>query len=119
MKEWIRNFIQDGAQQFYEDFDDDLYPTDALASGSGNEDSLYNDIGDDGIMETVLIMVLAAALVWLIYYRQARQMVHRRAEQERLRRAGLPVPVVPADNGAFPAPGDPAALDWAAGGIGH
>lgn len=118
MKEWIRNFIQDGAQQFYEDFDDDLYPTDALASG-GNEDNLYDDIGDDGVMETVLIMVLAAALVWLIYYRQARQMVHRRAEQERLRQAGLPVPAIPADNGVFPGPGDPAALDWVARGIGH
>lgn len=64
-------------------------------------------------------MTLAAALVWLIYYRQAVQMRHRQQEDARRRAEGLPVPARDAQNGGlFPQPGDPAFPGWVAGGIG-
>lgn len=118
--EWISNFLRDG-EKYYDDYeDDDLLPHQDAMPG-GDEDGMYDDFIDDGVVETVLIMVLAAALVWLIYYRQAAQLAHRRREEDRLRAAGQPVPLAPepGEGGFFPPPGDPAFPGWVAGGVGH
>jgi hypothetical protein len=44
-------------------------------------DDYYDEI-DDGIVESLIIVGLAAALVFLVYYRQQRQVNHRRAMEQ-------------------------------------
>ena len=89
----------------------------------GGDDEIYDDLVDDGILESFIIITLAAALVWLIYYRQQRQLAHRRQEEvARAQQAGQPEPVPQEqqpDGGFFPQPGDPGFPGWVAGGIGH
>lgn len=86
-------------------------------------DEYYDDF-DDGILESLFIVSLAALLAFLVYYRQQRQIAQRNREQERQRtqaQEGGDHPVVqqPEDRGLFPQPGDPEFMNWAAGGIGH
>jgi SEL1 protein len=90
----------------------------------GDSDGFYDDIIDDGIIESLVIIGLAAALVFLIYYRQQHQLAHRRGEVA----ARVPAGDQPADGqhpqplndrGVFPQPGDPELNDWVAGGVGH
>jgi SEL1 protein len=85
---------------------------------------------DDGIMESVVILGLAAALVFLVMYRQQRQQAARRQEEEARRQhqgvaaqggavgGNQPLPQRP-ERGFFPQPGDPDFGQWAAGGVGH
>jgi SEL1 protein len=87
-------------------------------------DGLYEDIIDDGILESFIIVGLAAALVFLMYYRQQRQLAHRRNEDAaREQRGEQPLPEgqqpQQEDRGLFPQPGDPEFRQWVAGGIGH
>jgi SEL1 protein len=90
---------------------------------AGGDGEIYEDFVDDGIFESFIIIGLAAALVWLIYYRQQRQVAHRRQEEvARAQQAGQPDAVpqqLQQDGGLFPQPGDPAFPQWVAGGIGH
>jgi SEL1 protein len=90
---------------------------------SEGDNEISNDLIDDGILESFIIITLAAALVWLIYYRQQRQLAHRRQEEvARAQQAGQPEPVLPQQQpevGLFPPPGDVAFPGWMAGGIGH
>jgi SEL1 protein len=121
LKEWINNFLREEQQSYsYDDDDNVLAPVDNMPGG---EDEIYDDLIDEGILESFIIITLAAALVWLIYYRQQRQLAHRRQEEvARARQAGEPGPLPPQqqqDGGFFPAPGNPAFPDWVAGGIGH
>lgn len=92
-----------------------------MPGGDGN--GIYDDLIDDSMLETLMILGLAATLVFLIYYRQQRQLAHRRGEREDAARAQGELPAVGGDEaqpgGLFPQPGDPAFNDWAAGGIGH
>ena len=87
----------------------------------GDVEGYYDDDIDDGIIETFVIMGLAALLCFLVYYRQQRQMQHRQREAERAQREGRPLPEGGAheDRGLFPPPDDPAFAQWAAGGVGH
>lgn len=107
---------------YYEDYDDDdiITQSDHIPGG---DDEIYGDIIDDGILESFIIIGLAAALVWLIYYRQQRQLAHRRQEEAaRAEQARQPEPVPqqqPLDRGLFPPPDDPAFQQWVVGGIGH
>lgn len=120
MREWIRNFIRDDRpyEGYDDDDDDELLPRDPMPGG--DEDALYDDLIDDGIIETFIIISLAATLVWLIYYRQQRQLAHRQGEEAaRAQQAGQQVPEPQQDRGLFPQPGDPAFPEWVAGGIGH
>lgn len=104
--------------------------------GNGLADEYYGDEWadiDDGIIEMMFIMSLAAVLALLVWYRNRRQMEERRAREERERgAAAAPGGVAAAvggadahapgqqpDGGFFPQPGDPNFLNWAAGGIGH
>lgn len=83
-------------------------------------DELYDDLIDDGILETLIILGLAGALIFLVYYRQQRQLQHRRDAEARVRPDGQPLPEGQGVNGGFfPPPGDPALGPWLAGGVGH
>jgi SEL1 protein len=85
-------------------------------------DELEIDI-DDGVLETLIIIALAATLVVLVYLRQQRAL--RRAQREPApgagggAGAGVAEPQRPEDRGFFPRPDDPEFGAWVAGGVGH
>jgi SEL1 protein len=120
LRDWIRNFLQDNPRQ-YEDYEDeDILPQ--SDSMPGGDDDFYDDLAQDGILESFIILGLAAALIWLIYYRQQRQLAHRRDEEAaRVRQAGQlpPMPQQAQDGGLFPQVGDPDFQQWVVGGVGH
>jgi SEL1 protein len=116
--------LQDDDAQYYDDLYDGMYDDD-MPGG----DSL--DL-DDNIMESVMILGLAAALVFLVLYRQQRQQAARQREDEARRQqqqhqgvaqggaaAGNQQQPQPQERGFFPRPGDPDFGQWAAGGVGH
>jgi SEL1 protein len=87
---------------------------------------------DDSLFESLIIIGLAAALVFLVMYRQQRQQAARRRDEEGRRQqqqqqqppvGGQGAAAVNqqqgVDRGLFPQPGDPDAWQWAAGGVGH
>ena len=90
-------------------------------------DEVYYDEIDDSIIESIIIVGLAAALAFLVYYRQQRQNTHRqdteRQEQPGQEQNGAPpaerLPGQQADGGFFPPPDDPNFAQWVAGGVGH
>lgn len=86
------------------------------ADPTGADDGMYDDVIDDGVVESFIIIALAGALVWLIYYRQQRQLAHRQRDQGNQPVGGQQAPP---DGGVFPRNGDPAFAQWAAGGVGH
>ncbi|KAH6711732.1 hypothetical protein BKA61DRAFT_487706 [Leptodontidium sp. MPI-SDFR-AT-0119] len=122
LSEWITNFLRDDHLYYGDaDYDDNYLPeTDPMPGGDA--DGMYEDLIDDGIIESIAIIVLAAALIGLIYYRQQRQQAHRRGQEAGAAQNGA-VPEVPQqqrqDNGLFPQPGDPDFGQWVAGGVGH
>lgn len=123
LNEWINNFLLDDHPYYHdEDHEDKLtLPHDPMPGG--DEDHFYDEEFDEGILETMIILSLAAALLCLVLYRRQRQAEHRRNEEAmRARQAGQPLPADPValgDGGLFPQPGDPAFAQWVAGGIGH
>ncbi|CAD6445418.1 27f8a0ef-c465-4a98-83bd-248810f2d51e [Sclerotinia trifoliorum] len=119
--EWISNFLQDD-HPYYADYDaDDAYSSVHDPMPGGDADGLYDDILDDGLVESLIIIGLAAALVFLIVYRQQRQEAHRMGEgaaanaQQNAQPLNGEVP----NRGLFPRPGDANFDDWVAGGVGH
>lgn len=133
--EWISNFLED-QQPYYQSTDEDDF-SDPLPT-----DDFYDDI-DKSIVESLIIIALAGALAFLVYYRNQRQTNHRRDverdEQQRQQRQQQPPPPPQggagdqqqqqqrqpgpegqqADGGFFPPPGDPGYAQWVAGGVGH
>lgn len=85
----------------------------------GQADGMYDDIIDDGILESLIIITLAGALVFLIYYRQQRQLAAHAANQQAGGNQQVPQGQQPQDRGFFPQPGDPEFGQWVAGGVGH
>jgi SEL1 protein len=91
----------------------------------GDDDSLYDELIDDGILESLIILTLAGALVFLIYYRQQRQLGGRGRNgangggQEQNDGQAAQGQQQPQDRGLFPQPGDPEFGQWIAGGVGH
>lgn len=125
LSEWISNFLKDD-HPYYHDGDyekDDLAaftdPDRDMPGGDGN--GVYDDLIDDSMVESLLIIGLIALLVFLVWYRQQRQVAHRRVvDAARAQQGEAPMGAGQAeDRGMFPQPGDPAFNDWAAGGIGH
>ena len=91
----------------------------------GGDDGMYEDVDtiEDGVVESFLIIAIAAALVWLIYYRQQRQLAANNGQGAQ---NGQGVPgangaqaQAPQQDGFFPPPGDPARAEWVAGGLFH
>ncbi|KAL8657438.1 MAG: hypothetical protein Q9226_001910 [Calogaya cf. arnoldii] len=128
--EWLSNFLED-PHPYYHGAEDDDFP-DPLPEND------YLDEIDESIIESLVILGLAGALAFLVYYRQQRQNNHRR-EMERQqqqsqsqsqspqqqgtdqgpRQQDAPVPGQQADGGFFPPPDDPNFGQWVAGGVGH
>ena len=127
--EWLQDFLEADAayyEQFYEPDDWDAQ-RDPMPGGDEYFDD--NDI-DDGVIDTLLIGGLIAALAWLLYYRQqqnraAEQRRRQGQEQGQQGNAGAqneqqpPVPGQQPNGGFFPQPGDPNWNAWVAGGVGH
>lgn len=140
LTQWIADFLEADAAA-YDDLDHEPDDWDDSAGDVPGGDDFYDEI-DEGIVESLVIVGLAAALAGLVYWRQ--QMLLRRrqaqaaqaqaqaqtqdgaqaeqaagdaeaAELERLQQEALAVD----DGNLFPQPGDPAWNDWVAGGIGH
>ncbi len=123
MSEWITNFLQDERPLFDDGFDD-IYD-DTMHTP---DDGMVEDL-DGSIMDTLLFVGLAAALAFLVYYRQQRQQAHRQDEEQarhgqrdgqNQNQAQAPPPVGgEREGGVFPPPGNPDVANWMAGGIGH
>ena len=140
LSEWISNFLEEEHPYYHSaDSDEDNNVDSAgIQDPMPGGDGLYDEI-DEGILESLLIIGLAAALVFLVYYRQQRAMHHRRMrEQRRQEEQQQQVPThelqgqaivgqapplqqgLQPEDGFFPPPGDPNDHgQWMAGGIGH
>ena len=123
LSEWINNFLRDDGLYYGDtDYDDNYLPENDPMPG-GDADGMYEDI-DDGILESLIIITLAAALVFLIYYRQQRQLAgHGRNDNQQAAGVQQGNQQAPQgqqeDRGVFPQPGDPEFGQWVAGGVGH
>lgn len=127
-KEWVKAFIENDEEGYYEDLyeqqrgEDDEYR--ALDS-EGHEDGYYDDLDldiDEGMLEGLLIVGLAAALLVLVYFRQQQQ--RNRQNENAHANANANVNAQNGngnanDRGLFPQPGDPEFGQWVAGGVGH
>jgi len=127
LSEWISNFLQDdSSRNFWSSLDEafDDYDNNNPMPG-GDSDGMYDEILDDGIIESLVLIGLGAVLVFLIYYRQARQLAHRQNEQANRQQQQQVGGQQGVNNqgrnriGLFPQPGDPALGQWVAGGVGH
>ncbi|KAH7319063.1 ubiquitin-protein ligase-like protein Sel1/Ubx2 [Rhexocercosporidium sp. MPI-PUGE-AT-0058] len=122
LSEWITNFLRDDHLYYGDaDYDDNYLPENDPMPG-GDADGMYEDIIDDGIIESIAIIFLATALIGLIYYRQQRQQAHRRDQEAGAAQNGAAPEGQQQqrqNNGLFPQPGDPDFGQWVAGGIGH
>ncbi|KAK3336456.1 hypothetical protein B0T19DRAFT_453877 [Cercophora scortea] len=133
LSEWINNFLQ-ADEMYYEDDMDELFD-DTMPGG----DPGLTDM-DDGIFESLAIVGLVGALVFLLMYRQQRQQAARRREEEERRQQqqqqhhGAQGPAARAAAGGnqqpqqqggdfrggfMPQPGDPNMGQWAGGVVGH
>lgn len=112
----------------YEDYlEDTITGSDGEPLGEG-----FDEL--DGVIESVIILGLIGAILFLMYYRARRQQAHREAEENAARQGqqqqnggvggvGLgPAQPAPgqAPRGLFPQPGDPDFAGWPAGAnVGH
>lgn len=100
-----------------------------MSEGIPGSDGFLEDM-DDSFTESLIILGLAGALAFLLYYRQQRQNNHRREAERQGQGApaggGVPPPIrVPEqplagqqpDGGFFPAPGDANFAQWVVGGV--
>lgn len=120
LSEWISNFLREDHMYYGDaDYDENYLPANDPMPG-GDADGIYEDILDDGLIESLVIVGLAAALVFLIYWRQQHQLAHRRgADAARVQNGDAPEQQAQEDRGMFPQPGDPEFGQWVAGGVGH
>lgn len=118
LTEWLSAFLEAELAAWDDTFDYE-------ADDYDDHDAAYFDADDDidsDILESLVILALAGALAFLLWFRSQRQ---RRQEEERRRREQLGVVDgaqggnAGADRGMFPNPGDPEFLNWVAGGVGH
>ncbi len=106
---------------YYGDADyDDGYGIENDPMPGGDADGMYDDVLDDGLLDGLLIVGLAASLLFLIYWRQQHQAAHNRDRAAAEGQAGaVPAEQPQGDGGLFPQPGDPEFGQWVAGGVGH
>ncbi|CCU81501.1 ubiquitin-protein ligase Sel1/Ubx2 [Blumeria hordei DH14] len=118
LSEWISNFLRDEKKFDSRSYDEDTPQKETIPSG--DSDGLYDDAIQDGIFESLIILSLCAALVFLIWYRQQRQQAHRRDPDAGIVGAQLPgAAAAQQQRGVFPQPGEPEFAQWVAGGVGH
>ena len=103
---------------YYEEDNYDAMYDDDMPGGDG----ILGEV-DDGIFESVVIIALVTALVFLVLYRQQRQQqAARQQEEDERRRQQQPQAggqEQDRNQGVFPPPGDPNLGVWGAGGVGH
>ena len=128
-REWITTFLDNDEEEFYAQLhrygdsgDEDPADADSGQHQGGQEGTYYDDIDvdlEDGVLESLIIVGLAATLVVLVYVRQQRAL--RRGQQDQAAAAAGHGAAAPAanDRGLFPRPDDPEFRQWAAGGVGH
>ncbi|KAK4170323.1 protein sel-1 1 [Cladorrhinum sp. PSN259] len=132
LAEWINNFLRDDGAQYYDEFFDEYYDE---AAGMPGGDGPDFEGDEDGLVESVVIIGLVAALAGLLVYRNQRQ--RRREEQEEAALAALNAQGQAQGLGGapgqhqqqqqqiprFPEPGDPGFWNPAPvvgpGGVGH
>ncbi|KAK4895331.1 ERAD-associated protein [Elasticomyces elasticus] len=123
--EWLNDFLEADAQMNALEYEADDWGNEEERMMGSDEEFWGGDDIDDGLIETMLIGGLLAALGWLVWYRQQQQ---RRAAEEQRRREGVeggqadaapPAVGQQPDGGFFPQPGDPNWGAWVAGGAGH
>ncbi|KAJ5627639.1 hypothetical protein N7490_009867 [Penicillium lividum] len=132
--EWLSAFIENDEAAYYQELyeahadDDDFMGTRGLES---DHDDGYADLEfdiDDGMLEGLLIVGLAATLLVLVYIRQQQQ--RNRQNQNAANQANGNANAnananvngngnAGNDRGFFPQPGDPEFGQWVAGGVGH
>ncbi|KAF2458269.1 hypothetical protein BDY21DRAFT_342020 [Lineolata rhizophorae] len=133
LTEWISDFLKNDAAMYAQDYDDvdgtveDPYEPDDWDPHHPHGhhprnagDDYYGDdegIPDDSIIESLVIVALATALAALLYYRQLRQLEHRRRARDA--QEGADAEGQEEDRGVFPRLDDPEWNNWVAGGIGH
>ncbi|KAJ5624921.1 Tetratricopeptide-like helical [Penicillium lagena] len=123
-KEWIAAFIENDAEEYYGELYDQQTPEDEdfpgarpLESDNRHEDGYYDDLDydiDEGMLEGLLIVGLAAVLMVLVYIRQQQQR-RNQAQNQNDNNANANHN----DRGVFPRPEDPDFRQWVAGGVGH
>ncbi|KAI1137252.1 HCP-like protein [Hypoxylon sp. FL0543] len=132
LSEWIANFLQED-NIYYEDDGYGGFYDDGTITGSDSEPlgDTFDDV--DGVIESLIILGLVGAIIFLMYYRARRQQAHRLAEENAARqgqRGGVVGAGVPqhqpaqaqaqGQGGLFPQPGGPDFGQWAAGAaVGH
>ncbi|CAI7636480.1 unnamed protein product [Penicillium pancosmium] len=125
-KEWIQAFIENEAQYYdalYEGQENDEEYAGSRTLDGEHEDGYYDDLEfdlDEGMLEGLLIVGLAATLLVLVYIRQQQQ--RNRQNQNAANQGDGNVNNANAnanDRGFFPRPGDPEFGQWVAGGVGH
>ncbi|KAI0021157.1 hypothetical protein F4780DRAFT_739322 [Xylariomycetidae sp. FL0641] len=140
MSEWIANFLQDD-NIYYEDPYEEYYGDETITGSDGelmHGDEGYVDEEElDGVLESLIILGLVGAILWLMYYRaqrqaQAQQAAVRQAQElaaaaarQQQQQAGAAVPVAGAGaagqqphQGQFPQPGQPGDPNFNPWGVG-
>ena len=134
VREWLSNFLEDQHPYYHGADGDDDYLDNALPEHDlpGAEEDYYDEL-DESLVDSLIIIGLAAALAFLVYYRQQRQVQGRNQERQgqsqadQLQEPDQPQeaqqpPLLPGqqpDGGFFPPPDDPNFGAWVAGGVGH
>lgn len=117
LSEWVSNFLMDERFQYEEGAYDDLYD-DGIVGSDGQP---FDEEDLEGVVDSLIILFVAAAIVALVWYRNARQQAHRQADENAARAGGAVRPAAP-QPGAVPQPGNPGLQPFqppGAGGIGH
>ncbi|KAI1392913.1 HCP-like protein [Hypoxylon trugodes] len=125
LSEWIANFLQED-EYYYDDTYEGFYDDGGAIAGSEGEHLNGADAFDDvdGVVESLIILGLVAAIVILMYYRARRREQAQRQAEEEARRQGQPRPRPPvpgqghAQGGLFPQPGGPDFAPWAGAVVG-
>lgn len=116
--EWLANFLQDDGVYYDDVVYDDIYD-DTMPGGDAPH---FGDEDDEGYLDSMIIMGLAACLAFFVYYRRQREQAEARRQREQQQKGGqngAPAPVAQNNEGFFPPAGDPNFAPWAAGGVGH
>jgi SEL1 protein len=127
LREWIAAFIRNDEAEYWEGlYESQENGDDFMGRGldSEHDDGYYDDLEfdiDEGMLEGLLIVGLAATLLVLVYVRQQQQ--RNRQNQNAANAANANGGNANANNGNdrgfFPQPGDPEFGQWVAGGVGH
>ncbi|KAJ5126799.1 Tetratricopeptide-like helical [Penicillium atrosanguineum] len=128
VREWIAAFVRNDEAEYWEGLYESQENGDDFMGRSldseHHDDGYYDDLEfdiDEGMLEGLLIVGLAATLLVLVYIRQQQQRNRQNANAANAGNAngGNANANNGNDRGFFPQPGDPEFGQWVAGGVGH